>query len=641
MIPALSVAQLPSEGNMDRMPIENIKSEQKIQPDVRVWNLNGFGAFRDSCELDTLQDYYHLYHPIFENSLTAGYIGNYGTPYQNNNFFDRESEMDFFFLRSREAYLLTPATLNYYNTKTPYTILDYTQSEHRTRKNETLFNVLHTQNINPYLNFTLRFDQGKSAGQYKNQAAKNNLFSLYSNYNNDKLSVHAGFISSGIENDENGGLTDDDLIFDDADTDFLNVNLNEASSQFSSKYFFATGEYRMGKYVEPDVNEPAGEDGEEMIAKFKPIAGILYSFEYQGHKKEFIDNEDSTNTFFPVTYYDDDYLKDSIRFRVIKNIVQIKQYENPEKKWSVGKRIFLGQEHTSISMPGPFTSYSRKTKSFSNIWAGGGLFRREGHFWNWDAEGKVYVLGRNIGQTELSGSVSKPMSLFGDSLMSLNIKGRIANMVPEYFQEEFYSKHIRWDNDLKMEQRMTAQGSLLFPGRKLELSANYAVINNFIYNDTLGAPSQDNGQLLVLSAFADKDFNFKNLHFRTRLLWQKASNEEIIHLPDFSTFVSFYFKFVVSKVLFTQIGVDARYNTSYYADAYDPSTGLFYLQDDINLGNYPYLDAYVSLRLKRTRLFFKMINLGTEFLDQPYFTVPHYPMNRRTFRFGVNWAFYD
>ena len=110
---------------------------------------------------------------------------------------------------------------------------------------------------------------------------------------------------------------------------------------------------------------------------------------------------------------------------------------------------------------------------------------------------------------------------------------------------------------------MTVRANLSLPRRKFYLNGNYAVINNFIYNDTTGVPSQDNGQLLVLSALADKDFNYRNLHFRTRLLWQKASNEEILHLPAFSTFISSYYKFVISKVLFTQLGVDLRYLTEY------------------------------------------------------------------------------
>lgn len=192
-----------------------------------------------------------------------------------------------------------------------------------------------------------------------------------------------------------------------------------------------------------------------------------------------------------------------------------------------------------------------------------------------------------------------------------------------------------------MEQRMVVNGSLKFPRRRFELNANYAILNNYIYNNREAVPSQFGGQLLVLSAYADKDFNYRNFHFRTRLLWQKPSNTNIIHLPDFSAFVSTWYRFVISKVLHTQLGIDARYNTAFFADAYHPATGMFYLQDEQKTGNFPIIDVYANLKLKRTKVFFKMMNVGTEFLKQEYYTAPGYPMNRRTFRLGVNWVFYD
>ena len=620
-----------SSVEMDEDEEQNVP-EKKVEPGVQMWYLKGFGAFIDSTSLDTLLDYYHIFHPAYKNSITIGDVGNYATPYQNNDFFGRESNMDFFFLKSREAYLLTPAAIQYYNTRTPYTRLDYSQSENKSRKNETRFNVLHSQNVSPYLNFTFRYDQARSDGQYKEQESKNNFVTLYQSYSKDKLNLHSGFIVSSIQNDENGGLADDLLLLNGIDSDLLDVKLSESHSQFNSTYVFTNGEYRFGKYVNQN----------DTVKVFNPLVGIMYSFEFQQHQKQFTENEAADSLFFPNTYYGEDYNKDSIRFFNVKNIFQIKQYENANRKTSFGKRAFIGQEFVKISSPGPAADvFSRMTKKYSNVYVGGGIFRETGDFWKWNAEGKFYLIGRNVGQTELSGVISKPIPIFGDSLASLNIKGSIVNLVPDYFQDEFYSNHIRWKNDLKMEQNMTVNGSFIWPEHKFEIGANYAIINNFIYNDTLGVPTQTNNELLILSGYLDKDFNYRNLHFRTRILWQKASDEGLVHLPDFSAFISAYYKFVVSKVLFTQIGTDVRYNTAYYADDYDPSTGLFYLQDDVEVGNFPYIDVYANLRLKRTRFFFKMINIGTGFMDREYYTIPHYPMNRSTFRLGVSWAFYD
>ena len=613
--------------------MEESQSVKEIEPKISLWELSGNGAFQDSVKLDTIQDYFHLYHPVFKKVITATYLGNYGLPYLNNDFFGRSSNIDFFFLRNRGAYLLTPEAIEYFNTRTPYTRLDYSQSESKSRKNETRFNVLHSQNVNPYWNFTFRYDQARSQGQYRNQESKNNFVTLYSSYNKEHLKIHSGFIINSMQNGENGGLKEDTVLWSEQDPGFWDVNLSESHSKFKNTNIFSNGEYRFGKEIQTE---------KEDSFIFRPIIGVLYSFEYQQNLQEFYDEEDTTNIFFPETYYGDSYIKDSVRFRKISNIVQLKQYENAERKTSFGKRAFLGQEFVKASSPGELPDlFSRRTKRYSNVYVGGGIFRQTGQFWTWNFEGKFYPIGRNIGQTEFSGVISKPLDVLGDSTASITVNGMLQNLVPDYFQEEFYSNHIRWKNDLKMEQKMMVKGSFKMPQRKLEVGANYAIINNYIYNDTAGIPSQTGRELLVLSAFLDKDFNYRNLHFRTRLLWQKASEPSYIHLPEFSSFISTYYKFVISKVMFTQFGADFRYNTAYYADAYAPSTGLFYLQNEQKLGDFPYIDVYASLRLKRTKAFFKLMNIATKFKDTGYFTTPHYPMNRMTFRFGLSWAFYD
>src|SRR5690606_19289388 len=136
--------------------LQQPSSEQKdVRPGVYAWELNDFGAFVDSVVIDTSLNYFHNYHPVYQEALTVSYVGNYATPYQNHDFFSRDALVDFYFLKTRDAYLLTPEGVVYHNTRTPYTMLDFTQSEHRTRKNETRFNVLHSQNINPYWNFTI------------------------------------------------------------------------------------------------------------------------------------------------------------------------------------------------------------------------------------------------------------------------------------------------------------------------------------------------------------------------------------------------------------------------------------------------------------------------------------------------------
>jgi hypothetical protein len=639
--PFFSYSQVFEEFDVDKEGTEKEDTKEiEIYPFVGSWKISEYGAFQDSTTLDTLIDNFQIYHPVFSNSITSSYVGNYGTPALNNDFFDRNFNVDFFFLKSREAYLLTPGNIQYYNTRTPYTRLDYGQTGNKSVENETRFNVFHSQNVNPFLNFTLRINFAKSSGQYNAQESKNNFITLYSSYTKNNLSIYSGILTNAVQNNENGGLTGDSLLTNGTDKDFLNVNLNSSKSFFKSTYYYVNGEYRFGKVIET----------EEDSALFRPIFGILLNSQFERHKQIFTDEEEAGNTFFENTYYGEDFFSDSIRFNKLSNVLQLKQYENAERKTSFGKRAYLGIDFIKTISPGmdstrfagqDTSTYESILHNYTNLYGGVGIFRETGKFWTWNFDGKIYLFGAKAGQTELAGTISKPFTVFKDSLASLVIAGSINNMVADYFQEEFYSNHYRWNNNFNMEQRMDVNGSIISPKFKLKLSGNYAIINNFIYNNYEGIPSQTDKELLVFSAFADKDFGFRNLHFRVRALWQQASNEEYIHLPDLSAFVSAYYKFVISKVMFAQIGADTRYNTKYYADAYSPATGLFYLQNEKKYGNYPYIDVYANLRLKRTIVFFKMLNIGTNFLDGEYITTPHYPMPRSTFRFGISWLFYD
>ncbi|WP_297091777.1 putative porin [uncultured Draconibacterium sp.] len=634
VFPALLKAQ-PREGMKLQEGQDEVVKEKEIESKVKLWYLKGNGAFQDSTQLDTLHDYSHIYHPVFKNTITATYTGNYGNPGMTNNFFQRGQQTSFFFLQSRQDYILTPEKVKYLNTTTPYTRFDFSQSENKSKNNETRFDVIHSQNVSPFWNWTFRTNQEKSDGQYSAQDAKNNFVAVNTNYNRDQWNVYAGLISNSIKNSENGGLTSDSIIFNGQKPEYWPVNLSESKSKFNSINYYTTAEYRIGKY---DFNEV------DSVDVFRPIIGIMYSAEHDRYTQEFLDEEDTTNTFFENTYYGPDYTKDVIKFNRLSNIFQLKQYENPNRKYSFGKRAFLGHEIYRGSTPGfevNDSTHQRVDIKHSNLYLGGGIFREQGRFWLWNFDGKIYMAGRNAGQVELNGIIAKPFTFWGDSTASVVFTGSLENIVPDYFQETFRSNHFKWDNDFDAEQRITMGAKFNVPQRKLEIAANYAAINNFLYNNYEAIPDQTKTEILVMSVYADKDFNFRNFHFRTRVLWQKSSEKEYLHLPEWSAFVNTYYQFTISKVMFTQIGADMRYNTKYYADAYAPSTGLFYLQNETEYGNYPYIDIYANLRLKRTRVFFKWVNIGTNFLDGTYMTTPNYPMPRATFRLGVSWAFYD
>jgi hypothetical protein len=95
--------------------------------------------------------------------------------------------------------------------------------------------------------------------------------------------------------------------------------------------------------------------------------------------------------------------------------------------------------------------------------------------------------------------------------------------------------------------------------------------------------------------------------------------------------------------LIANLGFDVSYSTNYRASAYMPATGAFFLQDEREVGGFPFLDVFFSFRISRTRIFASYNNIfaGVEFLGNNYFTSYRYPMKPRNMRLGLVWTFYD
>jgi len=83
------------------------------------------------------------------------------------------------------------------------------------------------------------------------------------------------------------------------------------------------------------------------------------------------------------------------------------------------------------------------------------------------------------------------------------------------------------------------------------------------------------------------------------------------------------------------------FNTKYYADGYMPATSQFYIQNEKQTGNYPYIDLFLNIKIKRANIFVKLQHATAGLLDKTYYSIPHYPLQGRAIKFGVCWKFYD
>ena len=606
---------------------EKKKKKKKTPSVIHVWELKDQGSRLIPSELDTALIFFHIYQPFDILSISNTSIGNNGGAYESNDFFKRTYNSDFSLTRSYDAYWITPSQIKYFNTTTPYTLLDYTQSS--TNKNETRFNVTHSQNVNKKFNFGFIYNQTRSQGQY---AYQQNLFhniGVFTSYNSDKFISHSNFIFNRMQNQENGGIAPNQPLSSVAKTEDFIVNMDDAVSKLQNNNFYTSNEYRLGKTVEAD-------SAEFIVEAFIPRVGFIHELEYSGNKRKF--NEvNAKSGFFKNTYNDTISTNDSVNYTRLTNIFQIKIYEASDRKYTFGKRAYIGHDLLRYRFSIPNQYYPDK---LSNTFAGGGIFRNEGKFWQWDLDGRIYLTGYRTGQTEVKGYINKPLKI-GKDTTSLRIEGSVKTLVPDYYDQYFYSNNFEWTNHFNNINEVRLGTTIHSQQYNTTVGANYALIGNYIYNDEQALPAQANSELMILSAYLNKDFEARHWFVRTQLLVQKASNESYIHLPSVSGFISMNYKTLWSKVMYTQLGVDTRYNTSFCADAYQPGTSRFYLQSTQKIGNYPYIDLHANLKLKRTMFYFKIINAASGFAGSNYFSAPDYPYYRTTYRIGIAWSFYD
>ena len=105
-----------------------------------------------------------------------------------------------------------------------------------------------------------------------------------------------------------------------------------------------------------------------------------------------------------------------------------------------------------------------------------------------------------------------------------------------------------------------------------------------------------------------------------------------------------FLKFKIAKVLNTELGVDVRYFTKYYAPDYSPALGQFVQQnqaDKVAIGDYPIACVYANFLLKQTRFYVKYDHANETLGNKKHFLVPHHPTTKGVLWMGLSWNFYN
>ena len=263
---------------------------------------------------------------------------------------------------------------------------------------------------------------------------------------------------------------------------------------------------------------------------------------------------------------------------------------------------------------------------------------------NWGATAQYSFLGYYQNDFNVDAHVGVSFYPFKDKSEPITLNGRFSTSLkePDWFSQHYYSNHYVWDNDFGKTSTTKVEASLDIPKWDMEAYFGYALVNNYLYNDTLGIARQNTGLINVMSAYLRKDFKIWWFHLDNQILFQYSSDESTLPLPMFTFHLRYYIEMeAVKNVLTVQLGADARMNTPYYVPAYNPALGTFQLQTREQVGYNPYIDIFLNLQWKRVNIFLKVINVGEGWpTGASSFSAYHYVRPSLGFKFGIHWPFY-
>jgi hypothetical protein len=611
------------------LAIPSVSAAQKqdtIKPILkRQWTLSSDYAEEITVPVDTAFSLFHRHKLADKFSPLNVSLGNYGLPLYQINFFDRITNPDMFLYSNYYPFMHLPDNALFMNTQMPFTEMDYSWGGKSDRSDQT-FRIRHSQNVNRFLNFGLIYDIIYSLGQYSYQRSEDKTFTLFSSYTGEKYKLYAALGINNITSVENGGIKDKAQmkILDTRDIEVNMGNLNESKTMLKNRNFLLVQRYTINKKPSSG-NDSLKNDNEHK--KFRVDGTFSHILVWEVNKKTYIDKYPLSG-YYDTVYISKTFTNDSLTQGSLKNTLRFDFTTDETRKFRLGIGVGFRNE---------LFRYSQITPTFSTP-VSGDKFR-------WIATGEMFISGYRAGDFTLDGRIQKSFDL-KKGRADWVILGKVANIQPSVWYERWGSNNFKWQNNFLKEFRINVGTEIIYPARKAEIKFNYAIIDNYtdFGPDTL--PSQFNGGLSVIAVYAKKEFSAWKFHLSNDILLQKSSNKSVLDLPVFTIRSAgffehnFHFK-LTNGNLNTQFGVEVMYNTSYYGYEYIPATGRFIRQDKIMTGNYPYLNVFVNIKLKRTRFFVMYDHVNSGKMGYGYLMAPSYPMSVRMFKYGLAWTFYD
>jgi hypothetical protein len=484
-------------------------------------------------------------------------------------------------------------------------------------------------NLHKRFNISLAYRGLRSLGNYRNSLSSHTNFRTTISYlsKNKRYQLRTHFASQKIENQENGGITDEHTSnFENNVSDFedrgkINVNLENGSS------------FLIGKRTFLDHNYKLLNSRDSLVGKISNLKiGHVFTYETKQYKYN-IPSETPFwgNSFKQIT-------EDNTSYKSMRN----QGYLDFTSPYVLGKfRVLANHQH-----------YFQGYKSIVNTNSDNGTYRIKGNYTSlgaqWKARLNTIALNTKVERIvngEMTGNNFTAKASYKKKNTEISALLQMTSKAPD-FNFNFYQSNFQeynWRNDFKnSDTRILKIG---IKNKWLQTFASLTQIENYVYfeNNTQATPAQFDGTVNYFKIKAANEINLGKFALNTTALFQKVqSGAAVFRVPEWVARSSFYYTsyFFKKKSLYLQTGLTVNYFSAFKAPTYNAVIGDFVLQNNQNIGGKPILEYFVNGQIRRTRIFIKAENILSAINKTNYYAAPNNPYRDFAIRFGIVWNFF-
>ncbi|MDB5062325.1 MAG: hypothetical protein JWP67_2168 [Mucilaginibacter sp.] len=559
---------------------------------------------------------------------------------------------------SLDAYLINPQDINYFNAHVPYTLLSLSSTLGSMK--ESLFKVVHTQNVKPNWNVGLMMNFNGSRGYYSytNVLAQNvsdiniALFSWYHS-TNKRYNLLANVIFNNLKAPETGSMLIDS-VFTSAIGSVSKatepVRLPSSIANWKNNGIYIKQFYYIGH-----IDSLQKATGSTSVL---PTQRVAYAFYYNQRKYNYLQNSLDTYNVFPDYYFSASRSRDSLNVLHVQNDFTYSfylrgktvKYVKNEVKLDLGltQDFYKYSQFVSDSV---INAYGKKVmlparmqnSTLQNITLKAKLGYRFSDRINLEGDLHQIIQGRDFGDLLYD---AKLTLAGGRKAGKIILEAYLQSSSPPLVYTNWISNHYIFNNNNFNNQKVTSLSfNYLNDALKFDLKAEYFLLTDYLYFKAQpggidATPTQYTPAINMLKVSVGKNLAFRKFNFDNYVVYQKTDNPGILRTPEVYTYSSLYYNTMLF-VLKSQIGASVRYNTSYVAPSYAVGLGQFYNGKDVTFSSYPIASIFFKGTLQRTNIFLQYDYVNQGLFSKGFYTVNRYPQMDSALKFGIAWTFYN